>query len=247
MLTIDDRVGSAHSGSFDFVRHLKRDGLPVRVRRLSVGDFAFTGHGPAGLVRVVIERKTTDEIITAIMDDRLTSQLPRLLRGSDFPILVVEGKSWPDQSGGLMLGRRTAGRTRSTHLWANYVKFQLTLMFKARVYIWPTRSKSETVQFIHATYDWFTKKRWKDHKSAYKVDETKPDEAILDARTLKRRVAAQLPGVGWVYSKRVDQHFDSIRSMMNADPIEWKAALHIRDGMKRARTLSQAIRQRDER
>lgn len=242
---VDDRAGSKHSGSFNFVRHLKRDGVPCIVKRLQYGDFAFTGNGPSGVVRVGVERKTTDEIISAVMDNRFTGhQVPGLLSSYDFVILIVEGKSWPDAEGTLMQGRGYAGHTRTTHLWANYVKFQLTLMFKARLFIWPTRSKTETVQFIHALYDWFSK-RWKDHHSVYTIDDTKPEQAILDRRTLKRRVAAQLPGVRWVRSKTIDDYFPSILDMINADQRSWQRALGVKEGRTLARNLYHTIREKD--
>lgn len=243
MITIDDRAGSRLSGTFDFRKHLTRAGVRCRVKRLPFGDFALTGNGPGGYCRVLIERKTVDEIIGAIMDNRFTGrQVPGLLRSSDFPVLVVEGKAWCDfRSGILMNGRREAGRTRQRHLWANYLKFQLTLMFKARLFVWHTSSRSDTVQFLAALHSWFTDKRWAEHKSVYTVDETKPEYAILDVRTLKRRLAAQLPNVEWVRSKKVDQHFPSIAAMFNASVDEWKEALGISTGRKIAKTLYDAI------
>lgn len=246
MLTVDDRAGSAHSGSFDFLRHLKREGVPTRVRRLKFADFALTGNGPSGLVRVGIERKTVDEIIGAILDNRFTgTQVPGLLASYDYPILIVEGPSFPDpHSGILMQGRREAGRTRERHLWANYVKFQLTLLFKARLIIWPTRSKTETVQFLGALHGWFHK-RWSDHKSCYTIDETRPEQAILDERTVKRRIAAQLPGVAWSRSKTVDEYFPSIEAMFAGDVRQWKAALGVKDGTKTARKIVATIRTKD--
>jgi ERCC4-type nuclease len=243
MITVDDRAGSQTSGSFNFVHHLKRFGAPVRVHRLHFADFAFTGKGPHGLVRVGIERKTVDELLGAWADDRFVgTQLPGLLNSYDVPVLVVEGKSWMDpRSGVVMLGKWDAGRGRSRHLWTNYIKFQLSLLFKGRIVIWPTRSKMETVAFLHSVHDWY-QKRWTDHKAVYRIDDGESaDPAMLDERTLRRRVAAQLPGVGWVRSKKVEQAFPSVISMMTATETDWKDALGIRDGRKIARGIVSAI------
>jgi ERCC4-type nuclease len=252
MLTIDSRVGSAYSASFDFKRHLSRIGVPVRVRRLKTADFTFYGNGPIGRVHVGIERKTVDEMITAFNDSRFLGgrtddnsggQLGRLLSTYDIVVLIIEGKSWPDpRSGILMIGRGEAGRTRHRHLYENYQKFLFSLMFKARVFILPTRSKMETVQCIHALYGWFQKK-WSAHRSVYRIDETKPDSAILDVQTLCRRIAAQLPNVYWERSKKVDQYFDSIREMINADVQAWCAALGIAKGKKIAREIVRVLRE----
>ena len=262
MMTVDDRAGSKLSGSFDFVRHLKRIGVPVKVRRMEFGDFAFKGHGPDGLVQVLIERKTTDEILTAFSDRRFVrKQLPGLLTTADVVFLVVEGKTWVDpRSGLLMIGGREAGRTKHRHLYENFVKFQLTLLLKANVRIWPTRSKSETVAFLHALYGWYHK-RWADHRSAYAVDESRPDEAIFSRRTFKRQIAAQLPGVQWVRSLAADKYFcsqrngqrvkavtvaiGSIADMITATPLEWQDALGIKEGRKIATTLFHALNDPD--
>lgn len=252
MLTIDDRAGSFRSGSFNFKRHLTRIGVPVRVRRMKTGDFRFGGNGPAGRVSVGIERKTVDEMLTAFMDSRFLGgrtdddsggQLGRLLTRYDIVILIVEGKSWPDpRSGILMSGFNEAGHTRHRHLYENYMKFQFSLIFKARLFVFPTRSKTETVQFIHALYYWF-QKSWSAHKSVYRIDETKPDAAILDIQTLQRRIAAQLPNVYWTRSKKVDQYFDSILAMINASIAEWQAALGIKLGRKIASEIYRVIRE----
>lgn len=242
---VDPRVGSAYSGDFNFRRHLKRAGVPVRERRLDFGDFAWTGNGPNGLARFGIERKTVDEILTAVNDSRFRRrQVTGLLNSFDFPILIVEGKAWPDpHSGVLMNGKFEAGRTKQRHLWENYFKFQLSLMFKARLWIIPTRSKSETVLAIKGLYDWSTAKTWAEHKAVYVVDETKPDEAILTADSMPRRTCAQWPQVAWKRSTKVEEHFKGcIACMTEADVDDWNQALSIEKGTKIAAALVDSLR-----
>jgi ERCC4-type nuclease len=239
-ITVDDRAGAQHSGSFDFPRQLKRQGVRTEVKRLPFGDFAMTGHGPAGQVRIGVERKTVEEVIDGLFDHRFVrDQLPGFIAAFDVRVLVIEGRAWLDpQSGLLMVGGREAGRTRQRHLWANYLKFRHSLAFKARLTIVPTGTKFETVALLASLAEWY-EKRWSDHKSVYVVDENDPDYAILDERTFKRQLAAQLPGVGWERSRAVSKAFRSVAAMMNATEAEWRAALEIKD--KRSKTAAKIV------
>jgi hypothetical protein len=120
----------------------------------------------------------------------------------------------------------------------------LTLLFKARLYLWPTRSKSETVLFLAALSQWF-EKRWSAHKSVYTIDETQPEQVILEPRTLAQKTFAQWPQVRWVRSRRVCNYFDDcIADAVNASVEQWMEALHIEKGRKIATTLVTALHRR---
>lgn len=236
---VDDRIGSR-----EFHKPLKRMGLPVGPRpvRLSCADFAFTVNGPAGPLRVGVERKTVSEILAAFQDRRFAKkQLPRMLAKYDVVVLVVEGVADVARDGLLMTGKWTSGFGYGNHVYENYAKFQLTLAIKTRVIVWRTKNKTETAHFLHAFYRWGTK-RWKDHKSAYVVDSLNPDTLILDERTVKRQVFAQFPGVGWERSRRVSKHFASIQQAVNANEREWMRALGIKEGTKIVRKLVAVLR-----
>jgi ERCC4-type nuclease len=250
MMTLDYRTGSVQSGAFNFYSRLRRIGVPCRIESapgLTFADFCFFGNGPdSSRLKIGVERKTTDEVLGAFTDSRFMKQMRGLITSYDVPVLIVEGKTWPNpHSGILMNGKYEAGRTRQRHLWENYAKFQFTLMFKARVFLWPTRSKTETVFALHALYSWY-QKRWSAHRSCYTVDETKPDVALLQEQTLKQRIAAQLPGIYWTRSRKVDAHFDSIYDMITADRQAWKDALQFKEGKKIAARIHAMIRQSDE-
>lgn len=251
MLTVDDRIGSR-----EFLRPLKLAGVPTRLKRLTFADFAFTGHGPHGLLRVGVERKTFDEILGAVTDSRFTGyQVPGLLDTYDHVWLLVEGAVKPDGAGIVLKGWpltskrgnevvvfREAGFGATRHLYENVTKFQLTLQAKARLFRWPTGSAQESTLWLAALYRWY-QKPWAAHKSAYTIDETKPEEAILERRGLKRRLAAQLPQVQWVRSRKVDRYFPTILAMMTADVRQWQRALGIQKGTKVAREIVRAIRE----
>lgn len=232
---VDDRIGSR-----EFHHPLKRMGVPVGAtpRRLPFADFAWTGNGPHGRVRIGVERKTVTEILTAITDTRFTGhQLPGLIAAYDVVYLLVEGPAKIDpRSGVLLLYGREAGFTRVRHLYSTYKKFLTTLAIKGRLIVEPTHGHVETCHLIHTLYAWW-QQPWKSHKSAYHVEATEPDTAILDERTVKRQVLAQLPYVGWERSKRVALYFPTLRAAFTADESQWMAALGVKEGRTMARAL----------
>jgi ERCC4-type nuclease len=235
---VDDRIGSR-----EFHKPLRRMGVPAIIRRLEYADFAWNGRGPHGMARIGVERKTVSEILGAITDARFTGrQLPGLLKTYDYVYLIVEGAAKIDpRTGVLMMYGREAGFTRVRHLYSTYKKFLTTLAAKGRVIVEPTHGITETVHLLHTLYGWW-EKPWKSHKSAYHVEETKPDAAILETRTWERQAFAQFPGVGWERSKLVAEYFPSLDVACHASIEEWMKALKIKDGRALATTIVKACR-----
>jgi ERCC4-type nuclease len=233
VLAVDDRIGSR-----EFHKPLRRMGAPARIVRLEYADFAWHGSGPHGRAHIGVERKTVSEILGAITDSRFTGrQLPGLLKTYDYVYLIVEGSAKIDpRSGVLMMFGREAGFTRVRHLYSTYKNFLTTLAAKGRLIVEPTHGHVETTHLLHTLYGWW-QKPWASHKSAYHVEETKPEAAILDERTVKRQVLAQLPYVGWERSRRVSQHFPSLRAAFTATEDDWMAALGVKQGRTMARGL----------
>lgn len=217
MIRVDDRIGSR-----EFKRLLVRLGVPAKIKRLEYADFSFLGNGPTGKVRIGVERKTLSELVTAVEDNRFIGhQLPGLLKIYDWVYIICEGTYRPDRmSGLLMIGKWEAGHGRDRHLYENFEKFVLSLERKARVTVRPTTGKIHTAYFIAALYRWASKS-WDSHKSVYKVDETKPDTAITDDRTVKRKVLAQIPAIGWKRSGAAERAFASIHAAITATEAEW--------------------------
>lgn len=255
MIRVDPRIGSG-----EFTRLLVRAGLTdVRKHPLTFGDFCFWGNGREGRVRVGIERKTISEIVSAVGDSRFVGhQLPGLLaRYPGHTWLLVEGNYYPDaHSGALKIGRHFAGFGRSAHLYENVEKFLLTLEIKAGVHVKRTNGKTHTAMWLKALYDWY-QKPYHQHKSAYKVDETRPEAVMFERRTMKRKVANQLTGLAWTRSVKADVYFPSILSMVVGDPAfalkyrgpairHWQQALGFKHGTKIARAIVGVCYDRDE-
>lgn len=257
MIIVDDRVGSK-----EFKRLLTRAGAVCKIKRLQFGDFKIVGNGPHGRCRVGIERKTISEIVSAVGDSRFVGhQLPGLLgdrkdgtRRYDFVFVIVEGDRYIDPRTGLLNPQQLRFLPRRAHLFRTVQKFELTLMLKAGIRVIYTKNKTHTTEVIAAMNEWFDAS-WSSHKSVYKVEETTIDAAILNQRTLKRKVANQLTGLSWKRSMQADAYFPSILSMVMGSPSavgadnvqakaaavkHWNKALGIKKGTKIATKIVDA-------
>lgn len=257
-------------GSGELLPALKAAGVPARLKQLQFADFKFTsgpGYAPGthdsdddGYVPVGIERKKTDELLGAVHDSRFRrKQVQGLLTSypghawllhegvyeSDAQGIIVRGRVFTAKSRVRMAVLHEAGFTRERHLYENFAKFQHTMHVKARLLSGRTTSPEDTVAWLASLYRWY-QKPYKKHKSAYVVDETKPDAVLLTRDSAERRVLAQLPGVGWERSKDVERYMrDSGLSLsaMFAQPVRvWRDALHFKQGQTIARSIVGMLR-----
>lgn len=235
MITVDDRIGSS-----ELAGPLRKLGCKVKVTRLEFADFAFYGHGPKGQCHIGIERKKVDELVNCMTDTRFTGhQIPGLLRTYADRYLIIEGRYWPSPAGVLIVNGREAGFGLKRFMYADLEHFIMSVRRKAGLSIVPTHSEKDTAWWVHTCYTWY-QKPWEQHKSVYAIDEVKADSAILDERTLLRRLAAQLPGIGWTRSKAVEDHFGSVHEMFTSRVADWKEIKGIGTGI--ARNVVRAIR-----
>jgi len=250
MILLDRRVGSREL--FD---PLTRFGVRVRLTTLPFGDLRFAGHGPGGLLRIGLERKRVDEILSAVHDTRFRGrQVPGLLRSYDRVYVVVEGLWRPDPASGTLMVRRGSGWVDTTYsgqraVYSTIDHFLSSLEQKARMTIRRTSGLSETAYVVWSLYTWW-QKEWAAHRSCYAVDSVGPDAAILDGQPLVRKIAAQLPGIAWSRSRAVADEFRSVRRMANAGAWAWakirvptsgRTKRVVRIGLKTARRIVQAI------
>lgn len=232
-MAVDPRAGSGF-----FVAPLRSMGLPVEARPLSFADFAFTGQGPSGKVRVGVERKTVSEILTAITDTRFTGhQLPGLLTHYDYTWIVVEGYARVDPASGiLMSGKRAAGFGGAHHLYATYQKFLITLAARGGVRVQRCLNRDDTAWFLFSLYGWW-QKPWAAHKSIAHVPETPVEGVFFEKPSVKRRALNQLPGLDWERTRKVCAYFPTLAAAVNATEAEWQKALGLKAGRKMAARL----------
>lgn len=231
-------------GSKEFLRPLRKLGVPCAIGKLRYADFAFTGSGPKGLARVGVERKRVSEVTSEIDYKRFKGhQLPGLIDHYDFVYVVVEGDMRVDPRSGLLMAGKWEAGYGDRVMYETYQKRLCTLYTKAGIHVWLTKNKTETAHYVHALYRWW-QKRWTDHKSAYQVDEQRTDTAIIDMRTAERQVYAQWPGVGWTRSRYFAEQLHSV-AVGASQPLTFYAELKYKDvngkwrrfGTVRAKTL----------
>ena len=217
MIYIDDRVGSR-----ELAPHLPR----ARLRRLHFGDFCFGGGGPNDApVPVGIERKRIRDLLNSITSGRLTGhQLVGMRNTYEHIYLVIEGRTRTNEYTGVLeeqvgeywcplaLGKRT-------WLTSDILCFLNTLDIHCGVHWHWTYDMTGTAAYIKALHKWWTAKDFDEHRAH--LQPHRGTTVALTKSSLLRRVAAELPHIGWKKSKDVEAEFVSVNDMVFADQAQW--------------------------
>lgn len=227
MIIVDDRAGSNR-----FPALLRPLGLKVVLGRLEYGDFSWLGEGPGGApVTIGVEHKRLDDLLQSITTGRFAGhQLPGLLQSYDHTYLIIEGLWRPCPTSGLLqvrAGRDWVDQGRGARRWMyrDIEHWIMTMELKGGVIVRRTSTSDETARLLHALYGWWSK-GWDDHRShlvlsqAHAINRSH-DPALLSKPSLVRRVANELPGIGWDRSAAVASHFPTVLDMVLATPKDW--------------------------
>lgn len=223
MLFVDSRVGS-----FDLAPVLKGLGAQVELTTLEFGDCAFCGNGPEGRpVQVGIELKKLNDMLSCITSGRFSGhQLPGLVQNYDRIWLVIEGIYRANPRDGI-LETRKGGDWRAVELgsrrwqYRDLESFLTTIEVRGGVHIRRTGNREDTARIVAGLYSWWTAGEFEDHRSHLALNHATRDVALLTRPTLVRRVAAELPGIGFEKSGMIAGHFDCVKDMVNAEEHEW--------------------------
>lgn len=239
MMLLDDRTGSG-----DLLPLIRTLGVRVEHTRLDFADMAFMGNGPEGSpVSVGVEVKAVGDVLQCIGDGRFAGhQLPGLVSTYDQVWLVVEGPYKADREGVLHVMRSRgyfapaiANKSRA-YMYREFDAWLMTLEIKAGVRVRRTWDRAETARVVADLYHWWVDKEWAEHRSHLALHTPAPDHMMIRKPSLLRKVASQLPGVGWDRSLKIDQYFDgSLPAMLAASTREWSKVPGI------GRTLAQRI------
>ena len=221
MITIDSRVGSK-----ELIGHFAKG--VASLGHLEYADAAFTGMKGSSVVSVGIERKALSDFLSSMQTGRLAGvQLNGLLACYDVVYLILEGIWKSDQSGRVLVPR--GGSWWPFHLGKRQFTtreldgFVNSLCVQAGVLVRETHTLHHTGMLIYNLYRWWQKP---DHMSLLAMHKHRfPDDGaggvILQPPSLARRIAAELPGIGWKRSLDVAAHFGSVERMMSASVDEW--------------------------
>lgn len=239
-MRVDPRAGSG-----PLLPLLQRRGVkPVEGMHMTYGDIAIDGRGPEGCpVAVGIEYKRLSDLVQCIDNGRLVGhQLPGMLECYDQVWLLVEG-IWREGKSGLVEVPRSSG-WKSMVAGANSFTaaalqgFLLTLQIKLKVSVALTGTATQTVDWLYHLNRWWTGKDYEDHRAHLAFDNSS-SIALLARPTTTRRIAKELPGIGWERSAAVARHFKSPVEMVLADEREWEQIEGI--GKVTARRVREAL------
>ena len=216
VLLVDDRAGSKKLGK-----------IPGAIlTRLEYGDACLVGRGEDdNPIFVGIEIKTIGDVLNCISDGRFAGhQLPGMQHTYDVLYLVVEGPYRADKSGALAVPRRGGLKviTKGSRqfMWSDLENWFNTMTIKAGLHVRRSMSERETLLMVRALLKWWTQKEWSRHRAHLQPDLSKPTTLIKPS--LLRRVARELPGVGWEKAQIVEKHFNSVLAMCLATEEDWK-------------------------
>lgn len=242
MILVDRRIGSEEV--LPLIQ--KRDrAIPVELSDLPFGDFCFEGQGPNGHSMVGIERKRVKDMMNSIRSGRFSGhQLPGMLQFYQFQYLIIEGIFRPNPLNGMLEEWHGRGGWNPVCLgsiqfmYREIDQFLNTIERKTPVRVHRVSTPAETAFQVVDLYKWWTDKSWEAHRAHQAFQEDNHVEIFKPS--MVRQVAALLPGIDWVISKAVDEHFHgSMTAMLQATPDEWQGIKGI--GPTKARSAVEAL------
>ena len=240
-IVIDDRIGS---------KHLVELIADSELSHLDAGDACWVGND-GSLVGVEIKR--VSDAVSCMFSGRLADhQLPLMTKLYDYRYLVIEGQYRPCPASGVMqrwlefdsqkevkCGKwvdAQCGRQRL--MFSSFESWLCSMEILGGVRVRNTNSTLQTAALLVALYNWWQRESGS-HKSFDVMHQHEGNGAALTRPAMLRRMAALLPGIGWIKSAAVAKHFGSVERMVNAPPSEWMEIEGIGKGI--ARNVTEAI------
>lgn len=229
MILIDDRGGAKQKGS-DYPTLLHALIPNSSLCRLDSADVAFAGNDG---ITVGIELKKVTDALSCMYSSRLADvQLPKMAEVYDIRYLVIEDMYRADPKTGVLQRWKmfpsatdtVCGRWYDAHIGQRrmmYRSFELwlhTLCEMGGARLERTQNLDQTASLIQTLYSWWQRE---DHRSYDVLHRYEGDAASLTRPSVLRRIAALLPGIGWVRSEAVARRFSTVREMVEATPEEW--------------------------
>lgn len=198
-------------------------------------DVAFWGRGDDDTtIKVGVERKKIGDLAQCIGDGRYLQQVQTAKDdGIDVLCLVVEGRIHCNPDDGMLevpiwgINPRTLKRAeiyqavRPNITYSRFDQFLTELQFLAGIIVKRSENVHETATIIKALYQNFQTAP-NEHGSLRRIYEAPNRDSILLTRPgLVRRIAKELPNIGWSKSRAVAEHFKTVRGMANASEQEW--------------------------
>jgi len=228
----------------DMIRALGSVAVPLPI---ATGDCCFSGVGDNGQpICITVERKKLGDLCQCIQDGRYTHQLQiAKANGADVFCLIVEVgdiRSNPDD--GLLersvwgINPRTLKRSqvwepvKPTMTYSRFDQYLTELDYLAGIIVKRSRDVRETAVIIKALQTNFQTPP-NQHGSLKQIFKSPSPAVQLVKPSLVRRVAAELPSIGWEWSGVIDQRFGSVQEMVGAGVGDWASLCISNNGKSR--------------
>jgi len=230
----------------DMIQALGSVAVPIPIPH---GDVAFIGIDDDGEpLRVCIERKRIGDLASCVLTNRYLNQA-QLAKEAGFQVfcLIVEGRYRPAPADGL-LEIPGYDRERDRAGWkpivpaitfSRFDQYITELEYLASIVVKHTENVRETAAVVKALWAFYQKSP-DDHQSLKVFYKPKPPGVLLSKPSFIRRVASELPNVGWERSKVIAGRFPTIKAMVDADVGDWQELDGI--GKKTAERIVRALR-----
>jgi Fanconi anemia group M protein len=157
----------------------------VQKKMLVVGDYLASD-------RVVIERKTTDDFVSSLIDKRLWAQMKAMKENFEKPLLIIEGET--------LYGRLPPNAIRGA-LAAIALDIGIPMIF--------TKNEEETAGLIY----WIARREQLEEQREVSMRDKPRAETMAKKQEF---IVTGLPNVSIVLSKRLLKHFKTILNIFNA-------------------------------
>lgn len=192
--------------SEELVLLLRQHGINVNLKQLDIGDILISN-------RVVIERKTSSDFESSIIDNRLFEQAARMRENYEIPILIIEGQM-------------RAERIRQNAFIGAY----LSMIINYGIHIINVRNIEETARYIAL----ITKKE--------QIQEAKPLRLLVKTKTFsfrdeQLRVLQAFPSIGPSTAEKILEHYKTLEKFFSSDIKEMENVI----GKARAKKIYELI------
>ncbi len=190
-------------------------GAVIHTRQLEVGDYILSES-------ICVERKTVEDFLTSMIDGRLFSQLVSLSESYPSAFMILEGSL--DNLFSLRNIHKNAILGAMTSIAVNY---RIPILF--------SRDAHETAEFLFVTAK-------REQLGKDKHLRIRTGRKGLTAREMKQFVVESFPLVGPAMAKALLTHFQTIKSIVNANEKELQEVANM--GEKKARRISKLVNEK---